>query len=345
MRNVILLAFSLVLMSVCAEAQEVSKKNWTLVHERTADWCPFCGTWGWKMKDSIFTRFANDNVIFMAVHHSGGLSNTTSMEFGNNFGGVSQPVFFVDGVDIDVTSGNINQKLDETELEVDFKSTASVLAGVGLDAKMSEIQDSMWINAKVEFFSDVTGGDYYFGLYLLEDVAHQQASLPGTPLHKQVLRQSIGPVFGERFHTGALTQGTVFNFSKKIGLVNGKRKDYKVAGIIWTKVTNKYLFFNGNMVAPATPASSGDVANVEPSNLTAYQNEGGQIMVRLNEINPAANYTIMVTDMAGRVVRTRQVSATEVNTIISIDGNFEAGIHVVTAVSGSKKHSTRLMVY
>lgn len=345
MRNVILLAFSVVLMSLCAEAQEVSKKNWTLIHERTADWCPYCGTWGWKMKDSIFSRFANDNVIFMAVHHSGGLSNNTAMEFGNNFGGVSQPVFYVDGVDIDVSSGTIDQKLDETELEVGFKSTVGVIAGVGLDARMSESLDSMWVDAKVEFLTDVTGGDYYFGLYLLEDVLHQQASLPGTPLHKQVLRQSVGPVFGDRFHTGALNQGAVFNFSKKIGLVNGKRKDYKVVGIIWTKVSNKYLFFNANMVSPATPASSGDVVTADAASLTAFQNESGQIIVRLSDSTPASNYTVMVTDMAGRVVKTREITSADGKSNISIDGNFETGIHVVTAISGSKKYSTKLMVY
>ena len=59
MRNV----FALLVLIFCAlnqsTGQEVSSKNWTLVHERTADWCPFCGTYGWEMKTRIFEKLLN----------------------------------------------------------------------------------------------------------------------------------------------------------------------------------------------------------------------------------------------------------------------------------------------
>ena len=344
MKKLILLAFGLVLLSFGVKAQEVSKKNWTLIHEKTADWCPFCGTWGWKMKDSILTKFANDNVIFMAVHYSGGLANSTTTEFDSNFGGLSQPVFFVDGTDIDVSSSNINQKLEETSWELDFKSTASVIAGVGINARMSETEDSLWVDARVEFLEGVTGGEYYFSLYTLEDVNHTQASLPGTPLHKQVLRKSLGPVFGKKFHSGALAAGTEFTFSEKLGLVTTDRKKLKVAGIIWTKVDNKYRFFNGNLVSPAIPAATED-SQLEPGALFAYQNEGGQVVVRLPETVTDGDVTLMVSDISGKVLGTKNVKASETKNPVTIDGNFGSGIHIVTAVSGNKKQSSKVVLY
>ena len=66
-------------------AQQVSDKQWSLIHERTADWCPNCGSWGWDLKTKLIEKLDKKNVVFMASHHSGGLSNPTSVEFGKNF--------------------------------------------------------------------------------------------------------------------------------------------------------------------------------------------------------------------------------------------------------------------
>ena len=83
MKNLILL-FTLFIFSQ-ASAQVVSTKNWTLIHERTASWCPYCGTWGWDMKEQILNKFANENSVFMAVHYSGDLLNPVAEKFGENF--------------------------------------------------------------------------------------------------------------------------------------------------------------------------------------------------------------------------------------------------------------------
>ena len=103
MKNFFILLLFLIALQV--QSQTVSTKNWTLIHERTASWCPYCGTWGWDMKDRILTEFADEEVIFMAVHHSGDLTNPVAQQFGDNFGGFGQPIFFVDGVNINADCG------------------------------------------------------------------------------------------------------------------------------------------------------------------------------------------------------------------------------------------------
>lgn len=130
---VVLLAVSQLVMG-----QEVNKQNWTLIHERTATWCPNCGTWGWTLKDRFIDEFKSENVLFIASHHSGDLVNSTATEFGNNFIGSGQPIFYVDGFNINASSSNINTKIEETRLEVQFKKDVSVLAGVGINANLNE---------------------------------------------------------------------------------------------------------------------------------------------------------------------------------------------------------------
>jgi hypothetical protein len=127
MKNLILL-FTFFIFSQ-ASAQVVSTKNWTLIHERTASWCPYCGTWGWDMKEQILNKFANENSVFMAVHYSGDLLNPVAEKFGENFVGAGQPLFYVDGFNIGVNSGNISTKISETQAEIDFKKDVSTIAG------------------------------------------------------------------------------------------------------------------------------------------------------------------------------------------------------------------------
>lgn len=343
MKNLIIV---LLFASFCIQSsfgQEVNTKNWTLIHERTASWCPFCGSWGWSMKEQTINKFANDNVIFMAVHYSGDLMNPTSVEFGENFGGVGQPIFFVDGVNINVTESRIPTKLEETQLEVDFKKDLTTIAGVGITAKLDEVEKSISVDAKVEFLTDVEGGDYYFGLYLLEDVLNIQSGRTGVQLHKNVLRNSfLDNVFNNPLQTGAITQGTTFNISGKLDGLIAAKENYKVVGIIWTKVGNKYIFFNANIVPVSLTSSSKDDLTTN-NEFEVFQSESGNVVVKLTEEIKKMYHRVLVTDISGKTITSTDILNQNDN-LINISGQFNRGIHIVTLINDKDKVSKKIVL-
>jgi len=342
MKNVVFLIFFILGISLSSSGQEVSNKNWTLIHERTADWCPYCGTWGWDMKTQIFDRFADDNVIFMAVHHSGGLNNIAATEFGNNYSGVGQPIFYVDGFDINASSNNISQKLAETQLELDFKASVPAIAGVGINASLSHTDNTLKVDAKVEFLGDVEGGNYYFGLYLLEDVTHSQASRNGPQLHKQVLRKSLlSSTYGNALQEGAIAKGTTFTISANVPGITEDRENYKVAGIIWNKVNNKYLFFNANMVNVGIPASS---LEIEDSSIHVFQSESSSIIIDIKGNDQFDGGLITVTDVSGKTIAVKQINNGQPDKRYSIDGSFSPGIHIVTLTNEKNRMSKKVLI-
>lgn len=323
------------------QSQEVNKNNWVLIHERTATWCPFCGTWGWDVKQQILSQFANENVIFMAVHHSGDLMNPTSAEFGNNFGGSGQPLFFVDGVNINIASNNIATKLQETQWEIDYKKNETTMAGVGLKATLDQANQSLIVAAEVEFLAEVEAGDYYFGLYLLEDVLANQANRTGMQLHKNVLRRSLlDNVFNNPLQFGKIDQGTTFTFSTSTSGLTAAKENYRVVGIIWTKANNKYLFFNANMVDVEGVSSSSDVTKVE-ADFNVFQSESGSIVLNFNHDNFAKNSNIQVADISGKIITS---TSYEGRTSQTINANFGTGVHVVSINDGKNIVSKKIVL-
>ncbi len=331
-----------------ASAQEISKKNWTLIHERTADWCPFCGSWGWDMKNQILTKFGNQNVIFMAVHHSGGLTNPTADTLSDNFGGIGQPLFFVDGVNINANSGNITTKLSETQLEVDFKNSVSVLAGVGVEAKLSETNKTLEANAKVEFLEGVEDGDYYLGLYMLEDVMNVQAGRTGLQLHKNVLRQSLlNSTFGKPLKKGAIAKGTKFEVAASIQNIQAKRKDTKVLAVLWNKTSaGKYIFFNAFMATPETPSSVESPSQDEAPELKVFQNENQNIVISLPLLQSGdSNVEVTLTDLSGKTVETKRFLVYDGQPLeCTLSSPQTSGLFVVSVRTNNKMVSKKIYV-
>lgn len=331
----------LISSTIIVHSQEVSKKDWVLIHERTATWCPYCGTWGWDAKEQILSKFADENVVFMAVHHSGDLMNPTSTAFSNNFGGTGQPIFFVDGVNINLSSNNIVSKLEETQLEIDYKKNENTIAGVGLNATLNETTQTLDVDAKIEYLTEVESGDFYFGLYLLEDVLANQASRNGLQLHKNVLRRSLlNNVFDNPLQFGKIDQGTTFTFKTSTNGLSSSKENYKVVGIIWTKVGNKFLFFNANMVNVEGLSASDETTNAK-NDFTAFQSESGNIILNFYDNQFAKNSTITVSDISGKIITTTTYDGQVKQTI---SGIFVPGVHVITVKDGKNLVSRKLVI-
>lgn len=339
MKKFILLATLQVLFHFFAYGQSISAKNWTLIHELTADWCSKCGTWGWTFKDNVFREFEKDNVIFVANHFSGGLSNPDAQAFAQNFRGNAQPIFYVDGVNINVTSDNGSSKLSDTRDEVDYKKDVSVFAGIGIEAKYNENTKQTNVKAKIEFLSEFESGNFYFGLYLLEDVMHPQASRNGLQLHKNVLRKSLLPkVFENLIILNGVGQGEVFEFEADTDLLNGDRlKDYKLLGVVWTKVDDRFLFFNCNVEQPTLLSSTSDTEDIM---MHAFQNENGDVIIHYDPTWDD-KFTLEVTDIMGKVVYKN--NHTNDSGKITIAPKITPGIHIITIWNNEQNKFSKKM--
>ena len=348
MKNVITLLVLVFMISTSTIGQEVSKKQWTLMHERTADWCPFCGSWGWDFKTNLLNEFQNDNVLFMAVHHSGGLQNSTSTAVGNNFTGAGQPIFYADGTNLNLSNSNGAQTLEDAKLIVDFNQSLPPFAGVGINAGLSESTDTLYVDTKVEFLSEVEDGDYYLGLYLLEDVTHMQASRSSNELHKNVLRSSLlEGAFGKQIVSGSVAVGTSFLNSVKIPNITATTGKIKVAAIIWNKLpsSGRYLFFNANVVSPTliTPSSTNNFAL--ENQMKVYQIESGDIAVSIDAKTKRNNVSISVTDLSGKLVTASTIAELhQGKQTIQLQGNFTSGMYIVSMADGDQVTSKKLMI-
>ncbi len=322
-----------------------AKANWTLIHENTATWCSICGGWGWNFKEQILNEFDNEPVIFMAVHQSttSALSSPDAVTFSNNFGGSGQPRFFVDGVDIRANNSNRDQKLMETQWEVEFKSSLEVLAGVELNSTFDIFTKELSVSAEVEFYTDVEDGNYYLGLYLVEDVMNIQANRPGVQLHKNVLRQSFLPqVFENEIVKGGATAGSKFSFEGKIENLNSAPENYQVVAIIWSKPPdNRYLLFNANVDKPEVinTSSSKDEKNIS---FQSYQSESGDVVIRLDD-SFSGEGKVSITDVSGKILVTKDISSGLSTHVIS--PIYTSGIHFVTLQQGIKTRTEKIFLY
>jgi hypothetical protein len=214
---------------------------------------------------------------------------------------------------------------------------------VGINALLSQDMDVLTVEAKVEFFSDVEGGDYYLGLYLLEDVMNTQAGRSGLQLHKNVLRRSLlNTTFGNALQKGAVSKGTVFNVSASIPNITSDRNKLKVVGVIWNKANNKYLFFNGKQVNVGIPANT----EIEPAFnariMHIYQSESGLLHIETEGIREIKQVTVY--DMSGKPVYTEQLpeagTVTRNNFTLNIP-SLAQGVYLITCTESNGRVLTK----
>jgi hypothetical protein len=345
MRNLII--FTILLIGLPAISQEINTKQWSMVNKKTADWCSLCGSWGWNMHKQLTDRFENKNVLNWALHYSGGLQNQAAVDISANFGGSGQPLFYVEGIDLNATPNNIAAKVAEAEDIVNFTLAQPAYAGIGIEAILSSVTNRLDVKAKVEFLQPVEGGDYYLGLYLVEDslVAYQQ-SQGQNAVHRYVLRRSLlNTTWGKSLKKGPLEKGEIFDVDVDLDNITTPRNRLYVAAVIWNKVGNKYLFFNGYQVPVGIPASQLDIHS-DLSEIKAYQTEGSEIHLQINSQVSFSNPIIAVTDLNGKTITSLSPGAlTEGNHSFQLKGNFIPGLHLITLQDNKYSKTIKLIIH
>ncbi|MFZ1704034.1 MAG: Omp28-related outer membrane protein [Saprospiraceae bacterium] len=302
----LLLIFSMIVFSN-THAQEINKKQWTLFSKTTADWCPNCGTWGWNMNKQLIEKVGDKNSIIWGLHVSGDLTNQTAKDLAANLGVNYHPIFFEGQSNMNVSSGNIPQKLDEAESIVDLNAILDPFAGIGVTATIDD-DNTLEVKAEVEFLSNVEMGNYYLGLYLVEDnVVHFQQSIGSNAVHRYILRRSLlSSTFGDNLTSGEVASGAKFNVETTIPNIGGNKTNLKVVAIIWNKSTEgKYRFFNGNQVNVAITSGTND-QDVPFDIFANFQQDNLSIHFKNEDIVPTIDLTII--DIQGKDIFSTQIS-------------------------------------
>lgn len=244
-RRLLSLLFVCISFSLSAQQIEIPQTQLSLVTKRTATWCPYCGTWGWTLFEGLLEDNSNKAVL-MAAHYSGDLVNPASAAITNNFGGFGQPVFYLGNENQWVASSNIEEKRTtiKTKINDAYSSQPKAQAGMILVANDSQLD----VYTKTRFFEN-SNGEYYLGVYLLEqNLFYYQSGQGQDAHHKNVLRESLtDEELGELIAEGSISAGSEFAFNTSIPLDETyDLGNLTVVTILWEKVDSKYNFVNAN---------------------------------------------------------------------------------------------------
>ncbi len=326
-------------------AQNVDPMQRTLITKRTASWCPNCGTWGW----SFFHDLITDNegkAILIAAHYDGNLVTKAALEITDNFGGIYQPVFFQNHTILDATPFTTSTLRPQVKSQVEANHATAPLANAGFtptyDGK--EIK----VNAKVKFFK-AGSGEFYLGIYLLEDnLISFQSGIGNNATHMKVLRYSFTDFsWGKLIANGAVSANQEFNFAFALPSVNPAGKTYEVAGIIWKKNGTKYEVVNTwSTKTITTTTNTKDLAqagaiSVQPN----VVDNSARISIRLTEDIPSASLELF--DLNGHFIHNMyrgKLNQGEHSFLLNRQTEWPAGTYLLRFSDG-KMASTEKIVF
>lgn len=255
----ILLSFPVFLAPNGVIGQVVTEVQQSLITERTATWCPYCGSWGWNFFEALQAT-TSAKAVLIAAHFGGStLENPASIDFVNNLGGSSQPKFFVNNELQNVTSANTADALVVIQGKVNDNYLLAPVANVGMETNLNE--GNLELKAKTRFFQPVNGS-FYLGLYLVEDdVLAAQASQPGLVEHQRILRAALTPsTFGDLLADGVVDAGLEFTQTYPVPLLGYDLEKLDIVGIIWKQEAGKFMVVNVWAIdAKPVVTSSGDL--------------------------------------------------------------------------------------
>ena len=223
-------------------AQQIEQVQRSLITKRTATWCPNCGSWGW----TFFHDLIQDNeqsCVFMAAHYSGALETGVAVDITNNFGGNYQPEFFFDQDKYPVSPFTLDTHRPLFKALADSAYAASPLANCAFTPVYQN--GAIEVNANIRFFQPADG-EFYFGVYLVEDhVMSYQSGQGNDADHRYVLRAAFTSAsFGEMLANGNVAANEEFTKTYSLPIGDPAGYDYHIVGIIWKKEGSKYKLVN-----------------------------------------------------------------------------------------------------
>ncbi len=325
----------------CLWAQQIDPTYRPLITKRTADWCPNCGTWGWTFFHWLLEDLDGKAVIW-AAHHSGDLETDASGAIADNFQGFSQPIFYLNETDLDVTSSNMSQKRTEVAQQVDALSQMVPVAGIGLDARIENA--TLYVDARVEFLQ-AAQGPLRLGLYLVEKKrVAPQAGQSDQAEHKRLLRTALtDEIFGVVLSESGMQAGETFSHSLSFALTDPlwTADNLSVVGVLWQAAGNKFVPLNalqtdefGMPTAVENPSA--------PPQLKLWPNPAGQVAYLSFSGRAPDVSALRLVDLYGRVW---PVAFREQGNVVAVElSGLPQGLYFVSIREGRIAQQVRLVV-
>lgn len=349
MKRLILLAiFSFTTLAM--NAQEISEEQWSLVTKKTADWCPFCGTWGWTFKNYLLEDQEGLPVVFWMAHHSGGLQTPTSKAITDNFQASGQPVFFLNNDNMLVNSGNLNAKRSEFQLLIESLSGFPPFAGVGSTAIFDGEKIMSTSRAKILF--ELEGGDFWLSSYLVDDeLIAYQSSQGNNAKHENILLHSFhgDNYFGENVATGPVSADQEFIVEGELDFAGQNNipdysDGYSIVTIMWTKVDDTYIPLNLNKQPITGVVGTNDI--LKNINVAAFHLGAGQINLNITSDQQIKDASVHMFDISGRVLTSKkgvQINEGD-NQLVLQTQELTLGTYVVVVESELGRRSIKVNV-
>ncbi len=281
-------------------AQQVPEVQQSLITKITANWCSLCGTWGWTFHEDIIAD-NDDKAVILTAHYSGGLTSDVGAAFQTNFQANSQPRFIVGNQDQAVTSSTLEAKRAQIKDLVDANYASSPVANTGMDSHFDGT--TLSIATKTRFFQ-ATSGEYYLGLYILEDaVVATQSGISGNASHHSVLRASFSTDhFGQLIAIGEINSGMEIEntFSKNLDPM-WNTSNIEVVAIIWKKQGDTYEFVNTNSTKELNSTSAKETIKAV-SNMSINPTISATPPIVDLTVTGATNIQLDIFDQSGKLV-------------------------------------------
>ncbi len=346
MKKIILPLSLLVFASFNSFAQTISEKQFFLISKITADWCPKCGDYGWSIFKDLEKEYTNKDVLVLAIHKSSsGIKTKSSEKIAETFGGFGQPLFFINDAEKEgVNSDNWKTKLAELKDDVNLLSLgAAPFLGVNSIVQL-QANGKYKIIVKAKAFDNINVGEYYAGVYLINDnLIAPQSSQSSMAKHTGVLRENLlgeENTFGVKMLTTPLVKGKEATFEKsdvEIKIGSQSAKDFRIATILWNKRGDKFVF-NNAAVVPLQTLLSSDKEIAEESSLMVRYDAGQKIIEVKDSQYPITALTLF--NQQGQVVSIKTMANNEFEGKISLTNHIQ-GMYFLRVGSNDGRIQTK----
>jgi hypothetical protein len=228
------------------------------------DWCPPCGSYGGPTLDSCLKQ-EGTLLTGMKINTS---SNNSSLNWSTGQGmwnvfnsGVFASANAIPSMAVNTTKQSVSTNISSNYSGAVNKATTfangTVIAGIALSKRISG--DSMSVDTKVKFFSDIAeGSDYRLAIYVVEDkIITSQDISTGTGTNPNYVYRNLVRTCNASSYTGlevnnggdAIVLDQEFSANYKMYLKPAWNKsNLKVIGILWKMGGSPAQIVNSNVV-------------------------------------------------------------------------------------------------
>lgn len=339
----------------------VAKKH-VVIEEGTGTWCGWCPRGAVAMEYMDQQTAAAGDFIGVAVHNADPMT-VTEYDNGANFGGY--PSCNVDRVLKDQDVGN-------TQFLNYYNSRKTVVTPGEVSATVSQSGSNYTINATFTSKTVFANANFRLGAIIIEDnvtgtangynqtnyysSTSQNIALTGAGHNWQTSANPVPAASMEYDHVGRALLG---GYNGQTGSVATTITDGQAINYTFNyTVPAGSLGYNMKAIVVLIDQATGEIANavevpfsalgvnenIETMNLNVYPNPATENLT-LNFTAEKNNYTITLTDLAGRTVYSNELSNVSGEQSLTIPVNeFKAGTYLVTVANNNSSFTQQVVI-